>query len=41
MFLNATIFVMNFQKVMKEQQIELHDVQTNHLETDKEKTPQS
>ncbi|OXU27216.1 TP53-regulated inhibitor of apoptosis 1 isoform X1 [Nasonia vitripennis] len=29
------------KNAMKEQKIELHDVQINHLETDKEKTPQS
>ncbi|XP_001600906.1 TP53-regulated inhibitor of apoptosis 1 isoform X2 [Nasonia vitripennis] len=29
------------ENAMKEQKIELHDVQINHLETDKEKTPQS
>ncbi|XP_014232939.1 TP53-regulated inhibitor of apoptosis 1-like isoform X3 [Trichogramma pretiosum] len=29
------------EKAMKEHNIELHDAQINHLETDKEKVPQS
>ncbi|XP_014232933.1 TP53-regulated inhibitor of apoptosis 1-like isoform X1 [Trichogramma pretiosum] len=36
-----SVYQQCIKKAMKEHNIELHDAQINHLETDKEKVPQS